>query len=185
MDLRKDQLYFHRTAQFNYTTYDVRRSQDSIKSALLIDAHGNFINTRTERFSVMLASSEDDRATLGHPFWYARVLAIFHVNVRLASGHEEPYRRLDLLWVRWLGRDFSVRGGWKSKRLNRVGYVFDDGEPGPFGFVNPADIIRSSHLIPAFDHDFRDDLLPSASIVQDLDGQDHSFFYVNRSVQPL
>lgn len=54
---------------------------------------------------------------------------------------------MDVLRVQWLGRDPDVRGGWKSKRLDRVRYVQDDDasedghEPGAFGFVDPHNVI--------------------------------------------
>ncbi|KAG9029985.1 hypothetical protein FRB95_004688, partial [Tulasnella sp. JGI-2019a] len=188
IDIFKDQLHFHGTAQFNYTTYDVRRGQDSIKPTLTFNDDMSAHNNHTTRSTVMLASSEDDKASGEHPFWYARVLSIFHVNVRNRSNPAEKYTRMDVLWVRWLGRDLDVRGGWKSKRLDRIGYVRDDDaeddghEPGAFGFVNPRDVIRCCHLIPAFHHQTRQDLLPSASVVQDFEGEDYCFYYINRFV---
>lgn len=126
IDISKDRLYFHETAQFNYTTYDIQRGQDSVKPVLTFNTNASICNSHAARSTVMLASSEDDKASGEHPFWYARILAVFHVNVRNRSNMAEKYRRMDILWVRWLGRDPDVKGGWKSKRLDRVGYVKDD-----------------------------------------------------------
>ena len=58
-----DRLYCHRTICINHTSYDMRREQDTI-------------NPRTHP-DVMVLSSDPD----GHPYWYARVLQIFYVNV--------------------------------------------------------------------------------------------------------
>jgi hypothetical protein len=62
--LKSGQMYKHQLL-INYTTYNVRRSQDTI-------------SPNTPRCDIMLLAddSEDD----SHPFQYARVLGVFHVN---------------------------------------------------------------------------------------------------------
>lgn len=55
--------------------------------------------------------------------------------------------------------DPDRRGGTNQRRLDRVGYVPDSKTPGAFGFIDPADAIRSCHLIPTFDEGTRGDLL--------------------------
>lgn len=184
VDLKKDRIYAHGAAQFNYTTYDVRRSQDTIKPALrFTSTDATITKDNSNRCHVMLASSVDDKADSSHSFWYAKVLGIFHCEVRDRSIPSlEEYERKDILWVRWLGADPEVRAGWKAKRLERVGYVPHTEDVGAFGFVDPADVIRSAHLIPAFHHLTRDDLLVegSASLAHDFEAEDYSYFYVNR-----
>jgi hypothetical protein len=54
--------------RINYTTYDVRRSQD-------------IINTTTSRHDVMVLADPGDHTAASHPFRYARVLGVYHVNV--------------------------------------------------------------------------------------------------------
>ena len=51
----------------NYTTYDMRRDQDSL-------------NPRTQA-DVMLLAHEDLTARNSHPYWYARIIGLFHVYV--------------------------------------------------------------------------------------------------------
>jgi hypothetical protein len=126
----------------------------------------------------MLASSEDDRALGGHPFWYAQVLGIFHVVAKMINQPE--YSRVDFLWVRWLGKDLEYGKTAPGKRLDRVGFVDDlDDNDTPFGFIDPNHIIRAAHLIPDFVDGRQADILSSPSFTQDP-LEDWSYFYVNR-----
>ena len=97
-----NRMYNHKTIRFNYTTYDMRRDQDSVSP----DTHAD----------VMVISHKDDE-TNRHPYWYARVLRIFHVFVqyRDIDGTMTRPVRMDVLWVRWFGRNMEARSGWKAK----------------------------------------------------------------------
>ena len=57
-----------------------------------------------------------------HPYWYARILGIFHMNIRYVGANpavsKEP-QQMDVLFVRWFGRNFTLQAGWKAKRLFR------------------------------------------------------------------
>ena len=144
-----NRLYFHRTLRVNYTTYDLQRSQDVINPT----AHAD----------VMVLSHEDEQDD-PHPYWYARVISIFHVNVYRTplDGHPGTRpERMDVLWVRWLGRDPEAFGGMKAKRLPKIGFVpFGDGEP--FGFLDPRLVIRGAHIMPAFADGRTTALLPKS-----------------------
>ncbi|KAJ3768912.1 hypothetical protein FB446DRAFT_706633 [Lentinula raphanica] len=129
------------TLRVNYTTYDVRRDQDTI-------------NPRTHA-DVMVLSPEDGEGA--HPYWYARVLRIFRVQVisthpQASTIHSGP-QEIEVLWVRWLGVVPGYRSGPQYARLPKVGFV-DEGDPFAFGFLDPSHVIRGCHLIPAF-HDKR------------------------------
>ncbi|KDQ06064.1 hypothetical protein BOTBODRAFT_181936 [Botryobasidium botryosum FD-172 SS1] len=63
--IKDDTIHSHAGIQFNYTTYDVRRGQDSI-------------TLKSGRGCVMAVAA--DRAQDG-PFLYARVLGVFHANL--------------------------------------------------------------------------------------------------------
>lgn len=117
-----------------------------------------------------------------HPYWYARVLGVFHVRV----NHTGPASRnismqhMEVLWVRWLGNIWGNRYGFRAARLPKVGFVSEQ-EPSPFGFLDPSLVVRGCHLIPAF-NDLRTSSLlaanPSAGRpIGDTD--DWSAFYVN------
>ena len=49
----------------------------------------------------MVHAREDARSHHYHPFWYARVIDVFHVNVSRANpdGTLEVAKRMDILWV--------------------------------------------------------------------------------------
>ena len=113
----------------------MRREQDSI-------------NPRT-RPDILLLSHEDEGHSY-HPYWYGRVLGIFHVNNIIHTGTGPNTRtlhvqRIVFVFVRWFGRDLGYSGGWSTRRLHRVGFLSAD-SPGAFEFVNPFDIYsRCSH----------------------------------------
>jgi hypothetical protein len=155
--------------QINYTTYDMRRAQDCI-------------NPRTHA-DVMVLSHEDEN-TKPHPYWYARVVGIFHFKVvHLGfSMLSSNVRHMEVLWVRWFGRDLSYNSGFKSRRLHRIGFipVSDDSA---FGFLDPRLVIRGIHLLPAFAHNQTNEIMgPSISRQPCEHDQDWSYYYINMFV---
>jgi hypothetical protein len=98
----------------------------------------------------MVLSHEDEKT---HPFWYARVIGIFHINVEYREDDTGMYShptRMDFLFVRWFRWDNSP-AGWTAKRLQRLEF-FDEDSPDAYGFLDPDSVIRGIHLIPSFDH---------------------------------
>jgi hypothetical protein len=129
LKLVNDRIYRHKVLRVNYTTYNVRRDQDSL-------------NPRTH-CDIMVLSGDDMQ-----PYWYARIIGIFHTMV-LQTGQSksrEP-KKMEFVFVRWFGIDNDEIGGWRTKKLHQIGFVEGDEA---FGFVDPADIIRGVHLIPRF-----------------------------------
>jgi hypothetical protein len=161
---QNDCIYPHATVAFNYTTYDVRRDQDTI-------------NVNTGRSTVLLHANEDDPE--GHPFWYARVLKVYHVNVMHISL-DRP-KRMEFLWVRWFGLDAEWDSGPSHLRLDRIGYVPDD-DPDAFGFLDPDHVLRACHLIPSFAMGRTPLLLTPSTARDDSRLGDWTNYYVNRSV---
>lgn len=87
-----------------------------------------------------------------HPFAYARIIGIFHVDVlHNVPGAKATPTSIEVLWVRWFRRDPTYHAGFKKKRLHRLEFLPED-DPHAFGFLNPDEVIRGSHLIPAFHH---------------------------------
>jgi hypothetical protein len=131
-----NRLYIHKAIRFNYTTYDMRRDQDSV--------------TPRTHPDVMVLSHEDD-AAIPHPYWYGRVLRIFHVFAQYKQDDGTLTRpvRINILWVRWFRRLPSARMGWKAKRLFQVGFLYAR-DPGAFTFLDPNLVIRAVHLVPRF-----------------------------------
>jgi hypothetical protein len=133
----------------------------------------------------MLLSHEDpsDEGNAHHPYWYARIVGIFHVDV-INSGPRSTSpdkQRINFLWLRWFGRDISFKAGWVAKRLHRVGFL-DASGPGAFGFLDPAMAIRGVHMIPAFAHGQTAESLSPPQSVARLPLEEESdwcFYYVN------
>lgn len=78
---RNDRIYQHHTLRINYTRYDMRRDS------------WDTINPRT-RSDIMLLAGEEEESS--HPYWYARVIGIFHATVALIGGE---WQDIDFLWV--------------------------------------------------------------------------------------
>ncbi|KAF9468095.1 hypothetical protein BDZ94DRAFT_1287378 [Collybia nuda] len=115
----------------NYTTYDMRRDQDSLNPHTHCD--------------VMVLSPETEQNA--HPFWYARVLGVFHTKV-LHTGpnsHNRSIQNMEFLWVRW------------------IGFVPEADESPAFGFLDPSLVLRGCHLVPAFGAGRTPDLLKTVS----------------------
>jgi hypothetical protein len=161
-----DRLYQHNILRINYTTYDVRRKQDSV-------------NPATPHRDIMVLANTDNESD--HPFLYARVIGIFHVNVVYTGGRTVDYRprKFEFLWVRWFENDTSMpASSWSRSHLDRLCFppmARDDA----FGFLDPADVVRGCHVIPAFatKKRYRDGigLSPCA-----MDSGDWYGYYVNR-----
>jgi hypothetical protein len=153
-----DRMYRHDILCINYTTYDMRRAQDSI-------------NVRKSPYIMALAHEDDEEAN-GHPYWYAKVLRVFHVKVRMMG--ELDTRKIDILWVHWFGRDPDHQGGFNTRRLHRVG-LLDASEPTSYGFLDPSDVLRAVHLIPAFSTG----RIPSEGADSERDATKWEFYYVS------
>ena len=169
LSFRNNTIYQHKVIRINHTTYDMRREQDSLNPS------------RQANIMVLAPDSED------HPYWYARIIGIFHAIVSHPDLPEPT--QMDLLWVRWYGLDpdLRYRFGWKARRLPRIGFVEDTDDPNgspPFGFIDPASIIRGVHLIPAFKDHRTSDLLDTSALARlpEEGDYDWNFFYVNMYV---
>jgi hypothetical protein len=128
----------------------------------------------------MLLSHEDEDETNPHPYWYARVIGIFHVFVQTRDPNTHKFsdsKRFDVLHVRWFGRKLGAPAGWKAKRLHQIGFL-----PAleAFGFLDPAQVIRGVHLLPRFAGG-RTPLYLGPSIIRKLSDGDKDWvsYYVN------
>jgi hypothetical protein len=130
-------MYLHNIVRVNYTTYDVRRKQDTI-------------NPNTNHRDIMvLAETNDDS---DHPFLYAWVIGVFHVNAVYMGGPVVNYRprKVEVLWVRWFEHDMNApSGSWTDSRLDRLRFP-PMASGNAFGFLDPADVVRGCHMMPVF-----------------------------------
>jgi hypothetical protein len=69
LTIMRDHIYTHKVMRVNFTSYDMQRDQDSI-------------NPRTHSDVMVLAHEGDDDGSPSHPYWYARVIGVFHADVR-------------------------------------------------------------------------------------------------------
>ena len=127
--------------------------------------------------------SHEDKSVNPHQYWYARVIGIFHADVRLNTGNgtATKSRRLEVLWVRWFGLDVLHDGDWESRRLPRVRFIeHNEEEGGTFGFLDPTVVIRGVHLIPVFAHGKTTELLAPSVARQPMEkDEDWKYYYVN------
>ncbi|EDR00088.1 uncharacterized protein LACBIDRAFT_314828 [Laccaria bicolor S238N-H82] len=132
-------LYKHRTLHINYTSYDMRRLQDTL-------------NPYSEHCNIMVLTNEEPGTSESHPYWYARIIGIFHANI----FHVDPKstspgntHTMDFLWVCWFGHNTEYHSRFKARCLPHIRF-FNGKEDCTFGFLDPNDIIRAAHLMPAF-----------------------------------
>lgn len=161
-----NKIHDHPLLRVNYTTYDLRREQDTINPL--------------SRADIMVLSQEDERT---HPYWYARVVKIFHIMVEHREDHFSPFAkpaRMDVLFVRWFQLDSNFNAGWDAKRLYRVQFFENDRSGDAFGFIDPNLVVRGVHLIPAFAYGETDN--PEHPLGARLQDVDWRYSYVNMYV---
>ncbi|KAI0365929.1 hypothetical protein BV20DRAFT_953360, partial [Pilatotrama ljubarskyi] len=169
IEIQDERIYRHKTLRLNYTTYDMRRDQDVIKPSTHAD--------------IMLLADDTSDA---HPFWYARVVDIFHADVRYtgpgATRSMQKWQRVEFLWVRWFELDVSDKymSGFQERRLPRLRFI-DTADPNktPFGFVDPSDVLRGAYIIPAFAYGTTGDLLPPSRLARRAadNDEDYELYY--------
>jgi hypothetical protein len=163
-----DCIYRHKVLRVNYTSYDLRRGQDSL-------------NPRTHADVMMLSPEVEGENDDPHPYWYARILGIYHARVVHTGplSHSREPLHMEFLFVRWFGRDMTSKGGWRTKRLHRIGFV-PGNDDAAFGFLDPSRVIRGVHLIPAFTWGHTTQLLPPSVIARSVanDSEDWALYYV-------
>ena len=151
-----NQVYSSQLLRVNYTTYNIRRDQDSV-------------NPHTHS-DVMVSSHEDDPQA--HPYWYAQVLGVFHLRVLHLnpSAMNRLVQHMEVLWVWWFG---LVPGHWfgsKVAQLPKIGFV-PDTDLLAFGFLDPSLVVHATHLIPAFNDGWTAELLATSPTAGRLPGE--------------
>ncbi|KAL0057177.1 hypothetical protein AAF712_016187 [Marasmius tenuissimus] len=175
-----DAIYAHKTIRFNFNTYDRQRDQDSVNTRLHPDVY---------TLSPEVVGSEDK-----HPYQYAQVIGSFHAHVciepTLSTKKVPITKHVEFLWVRWYQVDRNYRAGFRARRLYRI-YFPPPEDTNAFGFLDPADVVRGAHIIPAFAHGSSDtgNRLPITSLARqllslnsngkrELEEEDWKFYYV-------
>ena len=171
INIKDNRIYFHSTLSVNYTTYDLRREQDTINPLTCAD--------------IMVLLHEDEQS---HPYWYARVIHIFHVFVQACEDTRSRFSqpiRMNVLFVRWFGHDMNYLSGWSKKWLHRLQFFnCHNSSADAFGFLDPSNVIQGVHLIPAFLFGATDELLGPSKAHQKSDSapggyHDWVYYFVN------
>lgn len=71
------------------------------------------------------------------------------MEVWLDVGGQPIKWHLKVLWVRWLATLQNHKSGMNHGRLPKIAFV-KESDPDVFGFLDPGQVIRGAHLIPAF-----------------------------------
>jgi hypothetical protein len=160
-----NQLFRHPILRVNSTTYDMRRMQDTIKPAV-------------HPFVMYLSPYENSP----FPYEFAAVIGIFHTFIidNRPTARSSSRKLVQLLWIRRMELDLKHKSGWKAQRLHRVRFI-PTSTGDAFGFLDPNDIIRGVHLIPAFASGQTTELLePALSIQYEENKKDWVEYYVNQ-----
>lgn len=159
-------LYQHSIMRINFTTYDIQQDQD-------------IIHLPFDKQDILIFNPQEEGP---YPWAFARVLGIYHAAVRTRK-YSEP-QTYHFLWVRWFKRDQSLPSFATTRQFDRVSFIpHDSPDEEPFGFIDPATVIRGCHLIPDFKSGRTHELMPS-SIFQDGDG-DWKKFCIAQYVNPI
>jgi hypothetical protein len=171
---KNNRIFEHKVVRLNYTTYDMRRNQDSC-------------NPRTHADIMTLSADPNDR--MENPYWFARIVGIYHTEAvyRKPLSRTAESHTIDFLFVRWFGHANEQKHyGIRFKRMPKVGFIDVENQEA-FGFVNPADVIRACHIIPAFAHGKTDQFLAGHSLARRESENDEDYFryYVSMYVLSL
>ncbi|KAG2345692.1 hypothetical protein BDR05DRAFT_974997 [Suillus weaverae] len=158
---KHNQIYHHNIARFNYTTYNVQRAQD-------------VVNPRTPHCNIMLLQDDDSQG--GH-YRYAKVIGIHHINVVRAANVYESHR-IEFLFVHWY--EPVQTHTWSTCTLGRVHFWPLESQDA-FSFVDPTNVLRACHIIPAFSQGQHN---PDECGISTLAGDKHNWhkYYINSFV---
>lgn len=168
--LQHDRVYSHALMRINYTTDDVRRTQD-------------VISHKANRDNVMVLADRTGQNQWTHPFEYARVIGIYHANVCFLGRETADLcpRRIEFLWVRWYRVRNPEKDALQSRQLDEVEFPpLTDSDA--FGFLDPANVVRSCYIVPAFSHGQRHGSEDNGLSKCASDGSDWKRYYIQRYV---
>ena len=163
--IEQNRLYLHRVLRVNYTTYDLRRDQDTINP----DSHAD----------IMMRAQADSE----HPYLYARVLSIFHMEALLMPPKgqhvQTAWQTMHVCFVRWFEVDLPKI---RPRRLIPLRWATKDEDP--FGFVAPDQVLRGCHLLPSVVYGRSDSALRGYSEARnaqkETDNLDYNRHYVGQ-----
>ena len=98
---------------------------------------------------MMLPLQSCDDLGLEHPFICARTLGVYHANIihkvtTMGFCNYTP-KRMEFLFIHWFSYQGSANVQWANLKLDPLKFMSIHSED-TFSFVDPADILRASHL---------------------------------------
>ncbi|KAH6911621.1 hypothetical protein BKA70DRAFT_1423365 [Coprinopsis sp. MPI-PUGE-AT-0042] len=161
VSIRDSRIYEHKTIRICYTSYDARQAED-------------IVCVGGPKAIVMVLNPSYPADNHAHPYLYAKVHGIFHANVLYMNGSADPNpERIDFLWVRWFQSVGSSTSSYGLHLLSFPPLIQEDA----FGFLDPADVVQSCHLIPRFSE--TESLLQKSLSATAQDADDCSAYFLN------
>ncbi|KAG2049010.1 hypothetical protein BDR06DRAFT_894492 [Suillus hirtellus] len=115
-----NRLYSVHTMQVHYTTYNLQQEYDMINPWTHAD--------------IMVLSGETRPQ---HPYWYACVLGIYHMDILLNTEGPKKTHQIEVLYVRWMAPLIDHQSGTSCAQLPKVVFV-EDSDHDVFGFLDPG-----------------------------------------------
>jgi hypothetical protein len=109
-------IYRHKVLRVNYTTYDMRRAQDSLNPRVPPAGHSNIM---------VLSPENEEENNDPHPYWYARLLEFSTPTFVILGLILNPESRSK--WISFLFVGLDV-----TRTLNQVGKQGDSSAWGLF-----------------------------------------------------
>jgi hypothetical protein len=75
-----------------------------------------------------------------HPYWYAHMLSIYHMDVLLNIEGPIKKHHIKVLYIRWLAPLIGHQSGMACAWLPKVAFV-EDTDYDAFGFLDPTQVI--------------------------------------------
>ncbi|KAF8222856.1 hypothetical protein L208DRAFT_1320062, partial [Tricholoma matsutake] len=162
--LKNDCIYHHKFIQFHFTTYDVRCGTD-------------IVNPGTSHCNIMLLA-DDGEGTLSLDCWL--------------SGRLPASMLCEFLLLETCYTDYPLEytivvnpgsSGWSNSKLDSVCFP-PMNKNCSFSFVDPKDVLRGCHILPAFAKGKRQvDGIGISCCAKD--SKDYNQYYINRCVYCL
>ena len=161
-------IYQHNILHINYTTYNLNHGQDTFNS-----------NSNHHDIMMLAGRHEEDPDMASDHFYYAHIIGIYHANMQYIGLGLKDYHthQLDFLHIQWFELVLP-NANCGGVLLNMLWLVPVNNEDA-FSFVDPMEVQRGCHLIPAF---AKGRLDPSgaapSSVSQDANAW--RYYYVNK-----
>ena len=99
----------------------------------------------------MVVSPEGNHS---HPYLYGQFIDIFTVPIHYRGTKQitdgSKRQEVQVLWVRWFELDPTHKDGFSHLCILRLQFVKPSTTTEWHSFISPSDVLRATHIIPAF-----------------------------------